>query len=284
MERIKFDLEELHSVQIDLMKRFMSVCEEQGLRWFLGFGSLLGAVRDHKIIEWDDSVDVVMPYDDYARLLLLSQETWGDGIFLQTYESDKDFPKYYAKLRNSNTTLILSDYTDIDMNQGIYINIFPLIRLADDEGERKKQIRNAKQYKQITEKTIDKNEDVFSKAYSSILLGITTEQQKYAMRDQLKDKILMYEEQDTEYCFALAANRSLELPLKRTWFSSAVSWEFEGIKVNIPVGWDEWLSLRYGDYRRVPIAEIQTKKTVRFVTLNAHRPYIEYKGKTYCVR
>ena len=44
----------------------------------------------------------------------------------ETYYMDPQYPKYYAKLRNSRTTLIKADYADCDINHGIYINIMPL--------------------------------------------------------------------------------------------------------------------------------------------------------------
>ena len=91
------------------------------------------------------------------------------------------------------------------------------------------------------------------------------------------------EETETKECFALAGERSLALALAKEWFSSSVEWEFEGITVKVPAGWNEWLKLRYGDYRKVPIGELQGEKTLSFITLNANRPYTDYKGKTYCV-
>ena len=56
MEYMEFDLKELHLVQLNLLKKFISVCGKFNLMYFLGFGSLLGAIRENGIIKWDDGI------------------------------------------------------------------------------------------------------------------------------------------------------------------------------------------------------------------------------------
>ncbi len=283
MESLEFDLKEMHTVQINLFKKLQAVCKEYDLTYFLGFGTLLGAVREHGIIEWDDGIDIVMPYQDYEKLVQLPQATWGDGYFLQTYDTDPAFNKCYAKLRDSNTTLIVADDTDKDMNHGIPINIYPVINLADDEGERQRQIRNAKLYKAITEGNPVGSDDTLLHTLSTIFLGVITEQQKMKTREYLRSEVLQFESGNANCCLVLAGNRSLELILFKTWFDSAVEWDFEGMRANIPAGWNEWLKLRYGDYTKKPITELQGSKSANFVTLKPHKSYKFYKGKTYCI-
>ena len=186
-------------------------------------------------------------------------------------------------LRDNNTTLIIAEDTDRDINHGIPINIYPIINLANDEEERQSQIRNAKLYKAITEGKPVGLDDTLLHTLSTIFLGVITEQQKIKTREYLKNEVLRFESADTNCCLALAGNKSLDLVLFKTWFSSAVEWDFEGMKVNIPVGWNEWLKLRYGDYMKKPITELQGSQIANFITLNPYKPYTYYKGKTYCI-
>ena len=283
MEHMEFDLREMHIVQLNLLKKFVSVCKEQSLSYFLGFGTLLGAIREHGIIEWDDGIDLVMPYSDYVKLNKLPKTVWGQGCFLQTYDSDPEFNKYYAKLRDNNTTLVLADDAGRDMNHGIPINIYPVINLTDNEEERRKQIRNAKLYKAFTEQKPVSSDDALLRVFSSALLEVMTEHQKIRLRDYLKRETIKFEEEDTNCCLVLAGSKSLDLVLFKTWFSSSVLWEFSGMQVSVPAGWREWLKIRYGDFMQMPITDLQGNKISDFVTLNPHKPYTYYKGRTYCV-
>jgi lipopolysaccharide cholinephosphotransferase len=283
MEHMEFDLKEMHIVQLNLLKKLDSVCQERGFSYFLGFGTLLGAVREHGIIEWDDGIDIVMPYRDYLCLTELPQVVWGTDCFMQTYISDPEFNRYYAKLRDNNTTLILADDVTKDINHGIPINIYPIINLANDEEERHKQIRNAKLYKAFMErKPVDAGDSLLH-VFSAALLEVMMEHQLIRFRDYLKKETVKYEGEHTNCCLALAGNKSLDLVLFKTWFSSFATWDFEGMQTRIPAGWHEWLKLRYGDYMKTPIAELQGSTISNFVTLNPHKPFKYYKGKTYCV-
>lgn len=283
MERLDFDLKEMHKIQINLLNKLDSVCREHSLKYFLAFGSLLGAVREHSIIEWDDGIDLVMSYRDYKELIMLPQTVWGTDFFMQTYDTEPEYNRYYAKLRDNNTTLVLAEDIDKDINHGIPINIYPLISLSDDEGERRSQIRNAKIYKAIIEEVPVSSENVIMHAFSSAFLEVASEQQKQKIREYLKSELIQFENTNSNCCFALAGNKSLDLVLFKKWFASALEWDFEGMKVSIPAGWSEWLKLRYGDYMKKPITELQGSKIANFVTLNLNKPYTYYKGKTYCI-
>ena len=283
MEIMEFNLNELHAVQVEMLKKLITVCNNHGFTYYLAFGSLLGAVREHKVIPWDDSIDIVMPFYDYEKLTQLPQEIWGGDLFMQTYYTDPQYPKYYAKLRNSRTTLIKADYADCDINQGIYIIIMPLINLADNQDRRMEQLNDAKLYKSLTEKQSLPADEGLLRFYSYLLLEASSEQHIRKLKEELKAKVTRYEGENTKECFVLAGNASLTLALPKTWFESAVKWEFEGLNVNIPKGWHEWLTLRYGNYMVTPISDLQGDKISKFVKLNTQRSYIEYKGKAYCV-
>ena len=59
-------LREIQLGELGVLKKLKEICEEQGLRYFLFFGTLLGAIRHKGFIPWDDDVDVGMPREDYA--------------------------------------------------------------------------------------------------------------------------------------------------------------------------------------------------------------------------
>ncbi|MFM7189070.1 MAG: phosphorylcholine transferase LicD [Armatimonadota bacterium] len=119
------ELDALHDVQRDLLVEFDTVCRQNGLRYQLAAGTLLGAIRHGDIIPWDDDVDVIMPRDDYEQLMSIGQNVFSKDLFLQTRKSDLTYKSLFARLRRNDSELRFS-WDRSDTHNGIFIDIFPM--------------------------------------------------------------------------------------------------------------------------------------------------------------
>ncbi len=125
--------------ELEIVFEFDRLCRKHGLRYTLDGGTMLGAVRHNGFIPWDDDFDVNMPRADYERAKVIMQEElpypyeWQDlytNLSVCTPEqitSTHMLP--FAKIRNRETTAIEPPAMPMEVNQGIWIDIFPL-----DEG------------------------------------------------------------------------------------------------------------------------------------------------------
>lgn len=123
----------LWAVEQDILDEIHTVCMENGLRYSLAYGTLLGAVRHKGFIPWDDDVDVMMPREDYDRFI----ETWNPQehpeYILQTEDCSPDYNNNFAKLRKDHTTFLqYSAQAKRQFHKGIYVDIFPVDRKAPD--------------------------------------------------------------------------------------------------------------------------------------------------------
>lgn len=115
-------LSDLQLLQIEMLKKFVEICEHNHLKYWLGDGSLLGAVRHNGFIPWDDDIDVLMPYEDYKKFLQIAQALLGDEYFLQTTGTDKNWYRVYATIRKNNTAMVQNP--NYQVNQGVWLDIF----------------------------------------------------------------------------------------------------------------------------------------------------------------
>ncbi|MBP3447410.1 MAG: LicD family protein [Clostridia bacterium] len=125
------NLEALQQEQKHILDEIVAICEQHNLRYFLVAGTLLGAVRHQDIIPWDDDIDIGMPRADYNKFLEIAGELLPEHLFLQTYETDPAYMQNFAKVRNSETTHIEQPVKHLQMNHGIYVDIFPYDGVPD---------------------------------------------------------------------------------------------------------------------------------------------------------
>jgi len=123
------DIESLRKTQLRLLDAFDLICKKYELKYWLDFGTLLGAVRDGKFIPWDDDIDVSMPMEDYKKFLKIAENELPVDIFLQTPKTDPSFKQCFTKLRDCHSTFIENhEEQGTDYHQGIFIDIFPSVK------------------------------------------------------------------------------------------------------------------------------------------------------------
>lgn len=123
------------AVEMDLYRELERVCKKHNLRYWAIGGTLIGAVRHHGFIPWDDDIDVCMPREDYEKLCGLYSKEFSSPYFLQTPQTDPGYYFSFAKFRNSNTTAISMPFKNSLFNQGIFIDVFPLDYIDIDNAE-----------------------------------------------------------------------------------------------------------------------------------------------------
>lgn len=79
-------LRDIQLTSLMLLKNFDSICRKHNLRYWLDYGTLLGAVRHRGFIPWDDDLDVSMPIEDYKKFELIANDEFSgtDRVLLRT--------------------------------------------------------------------------------------------------------------------------------------------------------------------------------------------------------
>ena len=123
------ELQDLHAVELDILKAVDAICKKYDLTYTLYCGTLLGAIRHQGFIPWDDDIDLAMPLKDYRRFVKISNELPVPYVMV-----DWDNCKYYhlpwIRIFADGTTHMDPWEAIVDMHHGMWIDIYPVIGAA----------------------------------------------------------------------------------------------------------------------------------------------------------
>ena len=264
------DLRDLKQIEFDMLCEFDRICKKHDIPYYISDGTALGAVRHGGFIPWDDDIDVSVIREDYDRVLRAVAEDLDPKYFLQTQQTDPEYPLTFAKIRANGTAFIERSIANVRMHHGIYIDIFPIDAMPKTEGGRRRQMMWFRMYWGLIKKREPKNP---LKVLLYKLLYATVGRERlirFAERQYHK-----YPIEKTLYRGNIAGDHPYRAVIKtvpKEWFGSFTEMPFEGKNFPVLLEYDRYLTMMYGDYMQLPPEE--KRVTVHpTVAIDPHRDY-----------
>ncbi len=269
-------MNDLQRVELDILKEFITVCSDLHLRYYLVCGSALGAVKYGGFIPWDDDIDVGMPREDYELFLANAQKRLPSHLFLQNYRTDKNFPHVFSKLRNSQTTLLESGSEHLEMNHGIYIDIFPLDGYPKEESEKIK-LRKKKKYLTWKQYCTLKGDSPPRVVFRNKIFRILGYHKRTAKTLAKMDALISRWPTAQAEVWCNHGNWQGEREYAPKWhYGAGTKATFEGVEVIVPEQYDAYFTQKYGDWRADPPEDKQVSHHMQ-IAVDTKTPYTQYR-------
>ena len=231
---------EQKKVLLEILEYIDKICRSNNIRYWLAYGTLIGAVRHDGFIPWDDDIDINMPREDYKKFLEIMKKEKGNYKALLPLNS-KGYNYPFAKVVDKRTYVDEKENKQID-EMGVYVDVFPLDGLGNTKEEAKKR-------------TYDLNRNAWwdwgfygAKVNHNIkgaILKVLGIKRLYKYFEKRSEKI----EFDNCKYVGLTCFRDDELEIyDRKLFDNLVEHNFEGKSFLIPEDYDKVLSVLYGNY------------------------------------
>lgn len=258
------ELAEYKNILVEALKFLDAFCKSHNIKYFAEGGTAIGAVRHKGFIPWDDDMDVAMFREDYDRFLSLKQELAGSHYRIIDYH-DNGYFLPAAKFIDMNTTIW--EVKEQPYIMGAYIDVFPYDDVDASADVLKRQVLK------------------YQSIYDDLRLLKASLSVRDTMRYFLQGHLRTFLKRMWEHCrtdwylkpnkdivFQKAVEAESELRRKKgdfvlnyntfyplhkeildkKWFDETIAVPFESTTIEIPAGYDSYLSQLFGDYMELP--------------------------------
>ncbi len=139
----KIGLEEQKKIMLDTLLDFDRVCRDNNIGYSLAWGTLLGAVRHHGFIPWDDDIDVIVTRENYNKIKAIMNDQLNSNHRFICIENEKRFSAPLAKVIDKNTILKQIGHNSDKMDLGVYVDVFVLDNIPRNEKKREKVFKKS---------------------------------------------------------------------------------------------------------------------------------------------
>jgi len=272
-------------VQLDLLKKFIAMCEKHDIPYYVSGGTLLGAVRNGHFIPWDDDMDVVIFREDYERFI----EAVGKELSLPYYLQIEDSMEtvYWGCMRIGNADTTAASVFEIvnaprNVNMGIWLDV---LVLDNTYSLRIFQWMHAYRIRFWQMLRLTKTYLGNVEGYWFVGKGrwyLCKKIAKYFTCSSIDNKIRSIKKELNvgEYVASFSIKKKISTIrfVRRKWFGKGVKVTLEGMEVVAPQNYDAVLAKLYGVNYLVPPSEEKRNSGHGDLILDANRPYIRYRN------
>jgi lipopolysaccharide cholinephosphotransferase len=252
------------AASMEVLAEVDRICKEYGIRYFADWGTLLGAVRHKGFIPWDDDLDIAMLRPDYQKFLRVAPKAFRPPFRLMNIYTNDDWDNMLTRVLGSLRIHLDEEY--LEQFHGfpypVGIDIFPLDYVSRNPEEDAMQMEMIQKISQVSD-LMDNYKDYDVPLEDAMHLVDEVEKMCAVKLDHEKPlgsqlRILVdrlcaiYGDEDAdEVC--MPVKRLTNRPnyhMPKAYFADSIDMPFENITIPVPVGYDEWLKLKYGDYMK----------------------------------
>ena len=256
-------LEEIKQIELDILYYLHELCEKNDIKYFIDFGTLLGAIRHKGFIPWDDDTDISLARDEFEKLYNILKKEKHPHYKLISYRETKGYPYTYMRVNDIRTRRD-ANLLDNTVVLGTCVDIFPYDGVVTDEKDRKKM----KLYKQFVRlsslnfKGIRKTNGGIKNVprYLASTIFRLTSPQKW--NKKLENLALQYSVNKSTNLACTTYDSYYPSGIKKEWLYDTIEMPYENIIVKVPRKFHEVLVYEFGEgYMTPPPIEHQVSGT-----------------------
>lgn len=259
------ELKAVQKIEKENLTALLDVCQKLNIEPIMYGGSLIGCVRHKGFVPWDDDIDVALIRKDYDLFIKEAPKLFTKEFTLQTPYTERNSPYFYTKLRRNGTTCVEYCNFKSKISKGVYIDIYPIDNIPDDEKAYARQFKKVQRLMSLWYIRQSYFLPILSCGWRRFVGMIIRIFLRFVPVLWIQKYI--YKEMTKYNSIKTKRTSVLHYPKITNWFEPLyplVDGTFEGINIKMPNDWEKHLKRRYGDYMSMPPANQRL----------GHRPYL----------
>lgn len=255
------ELRKLQLAELENMRVFSQICDENNLRYYLIGGTMLGAIRHHGFIPWDDDMDVGMPRPDYEKFLQVAGDVLPTGFALLNYKQGLGYLRYFSRIVNKSVTVRNSSNTKT-IDENAWLDIFPFDGMPSGKIRQKLHFYNMTvsrffYHASCFDELVNLNRPGRAKYLQLIInfLSVTHLGRRINTIKQMgkvEKKMMKYDYDQSKYVINLFGAYMTKEIISKDLLGELPRYSFEDLMLPGPEKYDIYLTHFYGDYMTPP--------------------------------
>jgi len=247
-------LKDIQRVSLEILKHIHQVCEKNGLKYCIFYGTLIGAIRHQGYIPWDDDVDIAMKRKDYDQLMRIikEEESESNPYYVDHYSYSNDYPYYIMRICDKRTMINFDSTTH---NCGVFVDVYPLDDTGGDIEYWNRNVAKVNRMKKYmilcTYKSILYGSNIWHKLGNIPLLIYSRIKGTRFFNNKIDKLAKQFNGKNSGY-IGVPAWEKYPCQFKEEWLKEYTLIPFEDTKVYAPIDYDNVLKAKYGDYMKLP--------------------------------
>lgn len=267
-------LEEHKKCTLEILKEVASFCDNNGLQYFIAYGTLIGALRHKGFIPWDDDIDIQMPRPDYECFAAAFNAAPHEKNYKAFAPEDPDAFHPFIKVCDLDTVKIEYGINYANHNYlGVDIDVFPLDGMYTEEEKSKDAFQ--RKHKVFRRYALLRGKFFCGDLHWNITGLLKFGKRALSAAARCGMKLLPVKKWEKENLLAEMRVLALEVPFDtaemvgvdcvvysyyrdrhpKADFESTCEVQFEDTFFHAPIGYDAVLRRQYGDYMQLPPEE-----------------------------
>lgn len=253
-KRNRLSDQEIKKVELDALLYIQKICHQHHLRYYLAWGTLLGAVRHKGFIPWDDDIDIMMPRSDYDRLLELVPFLQHGYYKILSNPQNKDYYYTHAKMVDTRTLCVENNLQSIQ-GMGIWIDIFPLDGMPDEFKIHYFKMRLLHKMRALSAHPKMPGTSLIMAPIIYLAWKIVRFFGFQFFVNRMERLARKYAYESSNYVSSVVEPEAKICIYRKEVFDSSLLLSFEKESFEVPILYREYLENTYGDYMQLPPVE-----------------------------